>query len=49
MNLRQQENQSYKNIMNLIPRDSTILDLGCGCGNPFKGIKFPLLVDLDIF
>ncbi len=49
MNLRQQENQSYKNIMNLIPRDSTILDLGCGCGNPFKGIKFPLLVGLDIF
>ena len=49
MNLRQQENQSYRHIMNLIPRDSTILDLGCGCGNPFKGIKFPLLVGLDIF
>lgn len=35
--------------MGLIPKDATILDLGCGCGNPFKGIKFPLLVGVDIF
>ena len=49
MKLRIQNNPSYKNIINLIPRDSTILDLGCGCGNPFKGIKFSLLVGVDIF
>ena len=49
MTLRIQDNRGYKQIMNLIPRDSTILDLGCGCGNPFKGIKFPLLVGVDIF
>ena len=49
MELRTQSNRGYKPIMDLIPRDSTILDLGCGCGNPFKGIKFNLLVGVDIF
>ena len=49
MELRTQDNRGYKKIMNLIPRDSTILDLGCGCGNPFRGIKFPLLVGVDVF
>ena len=49
MKLREQTNPGYVQIMNLIPKDSTILDLGCGCGNPFKGIKFILLVGVDVF
>lgn len=49
MELRTQDNKGYKLIMDLIPRDSTILDLGCGCGNPFRGIRFSLLVGVDIF
>ncbi|KKK81089.1 hypothetical protein LCGC14_2816990, partial [marine sediment metagenome] len=47
--MRTQNNPHYIHIMGLIPKDATILDLGCGCGNPFKGIKFPLLVGVDIF
>ena len=47
--MRIQDNPSYRHIMKLISKDSTILDLGCGCGNPFKGIKFPLLVGVDVF
>ncbi len=47
--LRQQDNKNYLNITNLIPKDSTVLDLACGCGNPFKSLKFPLLVGVDIF
>ena len=49
MKLRNQPNKNYSIITNLIPKDATILDLGCGCGNPFRGIKYPLLVGVDIF
>jgi len=49
MKLRIQDNKGYKIVTDLIPENSTVLDLGCGCGNPFKGMKYPLLIGLDIF
>lgn len=47
--LRIQNNAGHKYVTSFIPKDSTVLDLGCGCGNPFKGATNPLLVGLDIF
>ena len=44
-----QTNQYYKIMMEQIPKDSTVLDLGCGCGYPFYDTCFPLLVGIDIF
>jgi len=49
MDLRVQDNKNYPPMIALIPPNSTVLDLGCGCGNPFKGKKFPLLVGVDVF
>ena len=49
MELRKQDNIGYNHIMDLIPKDMTVLDLACGCGNPFKGIRFKQLVGVDIF
>ncbi len=47
--LRIQHHPGYKYLMTLIPKDSTVLDLACGCGNPFAEIKFPLLIGVDIW
>ena len=44
-----QLNENYKKIISLIPKDSTVLDLGCGRGNPFIGSNFSLLVGVDLF
>lgn len=46
---RIQDNKGYAPIMALVPIDATILDLACGCGNPFKGVKPRLLVGVDVF
>jgi len=40
---------NYLDIIKHIPQDSTILDLGCGCGLPFKDTKYKRLVGIDIF
>ncbi len=47
--LRTQNHKGYKYLMTYIPKDSTVLDLACGCGNPFAGIKFPTLIGVDIW
>jgi len=47
--MRTQINEYYTKIMNQIPNDSKVLDLACGCGNPFIGTNFKLLVGVDIF
>ena len=47
--LRTQHHKGYKYLMTLIPKDSTVLDLACGCGNPFAGTEFPSLIGVDIF
>jgi len=40
---------NYIQIMNLIPKDRTVLDLGCGNGQSFTGSDFPVLVGVDIW
>lgn len=40
---------NYVQIMNLIPKDRTVLDLGCGNGQSFAGSDFPVLVGVDIW
>jgi len=46
---RKQINPHYIQIMSLIPKDKTVLDLACGNGLPFFGKKFPSLVGVDIW
>ena len=46
---RKQNNPHYIHIMSLIPKDRTILDLGCGNGQPFIGVNFPVLVGVDVW
>lgn len=49
LKFREQYDENYKQIMSLIPKDRTILDLGCGNGGPFIGEKFPFLMGVDIW
>lgn len=46
---RKQKNSNYIKIMSLIPKDRTVLDLGCGNGQSFIGANFPALVGVDIW
>jgi len=46
---RKQIDNNYIQISSLIPKNNTILDLGCGCGSPFVGTDFPLIVGVDIW
>ena len=46
---RIQGDPNYLQIMSLIPKNSTILDLGCGNGAPFIGTDFPSLTGVDIW
>ena len=46
---RKQTNPHYIHILSLIPKDRTILDLGCGNGQPFIGTNFPTLVGVDLW
>ncbi len=47
--MREQTNPHYTIMMKQIPKDNTVLDLGCGCGNPFRDTCFPCLIGIDIF
>jgi len=47
--MRTQSNKYYKKIMEYVPENRKVLDLGCGCGAPFAGKYFKLLVGVDIF
>jgi len=49
LRFREQHDSNYIQIMSLIPKDKTILDLGCGNGRPFIGTCFPTLIGVDIF
>jgi len=40
---------NYIQIINLIPKNMTILDLGCGNGRPFIGTDFPFITGVDIW
>ncbi len=46
---RKQTNLNYIKIMSLIPKNNTVLDLGCGNGAPFIEMDFPSLVGVDIW
>jgi len=46
---RKQLNPYYEIMIKQIPKDYTVLDLGCGCGLPFIGTDFPLLIGVDTF
>ncbi len=47
--MRPQTNHYYHIMMTYIPDNSTVLDLGCGNGLPFRQTNFPLLIGIDIF
>ena len=49
LRFRVQGDSNYIQIMSLIPKNSTILDLGCGAGHPFIGTNFPVLVGVDLW
>ena len=49
LRFREQGDSNYIQIMSLIPKDRTILDLGCGSGHPFIGTEFPVLIGVDVW
>ena len=49
LEFREQGDSNYIQIMSLIPKVSTVLDLGCGAGHPFIGTEFPILIGVDVW
>jgi len=47
--MRVQNNPYYRIMMRLIPADATVLDLGCGRGDPFIDTNFKKLIGIDLF
>ena len=49
LRFREQTDSNYIQIISLIPKGSTVLDLGCGNGRPFIETEFPVLIGVDIW